>query len=558
MKTIINVGQKPIMEGSTAAKRIVFTLLALSIIELHVYTQDVNIIPFPNYVVEKEGVYSINKKTKIACNHSNDTVLKTANLLASEIKRQTGYTLAITSPTTKTSNSIEFKIQAIDSLGKEGYILNVLPNHVEIIACTQTGLFYGMQSLIQILPWAIEPLNKLTVKCVEIVDMPRFSYRGMLLDCSRHFFSTEFIKKLLDNLALHKINTFHWHLTDDQGWRIEIKQFPELITRAAYRNETLVGAYSKGKPQKFDGKRYGGYYTQEAIKEIVKYAGERFITIIPEIELPGHSQAAIAAYPWLGSTDESTEVATSWGIKPYLYNPFDTTFYFLEKVLSEVFELFPGEYVHIGGDEAIKDQWIANPKIQERIQELGLKDENELQSWFIRQIQKFAQSYGKKIIGWDEITEGGAPKDAAIMYWRSKNKSALEEAVKGNHPVIVTPYEYCYFNSPQDTASTEPVAWGKVLSLEKAYSFEPIPSFCSKQQAKQIMGAQACLWSEYIATPEVAEYMLFPRLAALAEVAWTNPEKKDFAEFSERLQALMNIYGIKKINYFKKKLPVYQ
>jgi hexosaminidase len=534
-------------------KKVIAIFLFL-VAELSVFAQSTKIIPYPNNVKELEGVFTINKKTSIQYDLFNDTLKRSVAFFREAIQTQSGFRLPVIANSSKLTNSVIFRIVNVDSLGKEGYILKIQPNQIEVSANTQNGIFYAVQSLVQLLPWESKPKNTISLACKEIADSPRFPWRGMMLDCSRYFFPTGFIKKLLDNLALHKINTFHWHLTDDPGWRIEIKAFPELTNKGAYRKETVVDSRT-GSLLKFDGKRYGGFYTQQEIKEIVKYAADRFITIVPEIEMPGHAQAAIASYPWLGSTDVPTEVATSWGVKPYLYNPFDTTFHFLEKVLTEVFELFPGEYVHIGGDEAIKDQWIANPKIQEKIRVLGLKNEHELQSWFIRRVQQFAQSRGKKIIGWDEITEGGTPKDAAIMYWRSDHPEPLVEAVKGNHPVVVTPTEFCYFDYYQALPSKEPLAIGGYLTLDKVYSFEPIPSFCSKEQAKQIMGTQANLWTEFISTPEYAEYMLFPRLAALAEVAWTYKERKDYTGFTKRLNSLLNIYKAKGIKYCGELLP---
>jgi len=531
-------------------------LLILLILSLTLggFAQSTSIIPLPNSVKSGSGNFTLNKSTNIQLSQKNDTLLKTVSLLNDAIQAQTSYRLAADGKSSKSTNSIVFKLAKIDSLGNEGYKLAITPTRIEISANTQAGLFYGVQSLIQLLPWNGKVNKTISLACTEIVDAPRFAWRGMMLDCSRYFFPKDFIKKLLDNLALHKINTFHWHLTDDPSWRIEIKQFTLLTSVGAYRRETLIGdLYTE--PKKFDGKRYGGYYSQDDIKEIVKYAAERFITIVPEIEMPGHAQAAIAAYPWLGSTDVPTEVATYWGVKPYLYNPTDSTFDFLEKVLTEVFDLFPGEYVHIGGDEAIKDQWKANPKIQAQIKALGLKNENELQSWFIKRIQKFAQSKGKKIIGWDEITEGGAPQDAAIMYWRSEFTAPLEDAVKGNHPVVATPTEYCYLDYYQAFPPKEPHSIGGYLALDKVYSMEPVPSFCTPEQAKQFKGTQANLWTEYISTPEHAEYMLYPRLAALAEVAWTNKDLKDYEDFTKRLQSLLNIYSAKKINYCAKQLP---
>ena len=518
-----------------------------------VFSQNEAIVPLPNYMVKKDGQFTIKAKTKIVFDQASDTLRRTAGYLNSAIESQTGYRLAFAGSSENDNNCIVLKLHAADSLGREGYILKVKTYGIEISSGAQNGLFYGIQSLIQMLPFEGGNANQLAVNCIEIVDEPRFAWRGVMLDCSRYFFSTEFIKKLLDNLALHKINTFHWHLTDDQGWRIEIKAFPRLTSVGAYRKETLVG-HKKDIPEIMDGKPYGGFYTQTDIREIVNYASERFITVVPEIEMPGHAQAAIASYPWLGSTEIPTDVATKWGVKPYLFNPFDTTFYFLEKVLSEVFDLFPGEYIHIGGDEAVKEQWKLNPEIQDKIKALNLKDENELQSWFIRRIQKYAQSKGKKIMGWDEITEGGAPEDAAIMYWRSDHKQPLEDAVRGNHPVVVTPQEFCYFDYYQAFPPKEKLAIGGYLALDKMYTFEPVPRFCTSQQAQQIMGAQANLWTEYIPTAGHAEYMLFPRLAALSEVAWTEANLKDYQDFIRRLQKLLTIYDSRGINYCKKQI----
>jgi len=531
-----------------------FGLLLFSI---GLFSQNISIIPLPNSSKAIDGQFTINSKTKIRFELSNETLNQTAQYLNAEITRQTGYKLKLENDIENSVNSIVLDFHAPDSLGKEGYLMNIKPDGIKISSPANNGVFYAVQSLIQLFPYKKTMQNKLNIACLEITDKPRFAWRGMMLDCSRYYFPIEFIKKLLDNLALHKINTFHWHLTDDQGWRIEIKAFPELTSVGANRKETLVG-HKKDIPELYDGKSYGGFYTQDEIREIVKYASERYITIVPEIEMPGHAQAAIAAYPWLGSTDTPTEVATKWGVKPYLYNPFDTTFYFLEKVLTEVFDLFPGEYIHIGGDEAVKEQWISNPKIQEKIKELNLNNENELQSWFIKRIQRFAQSKGKKIMGWDEITEGGAPTDAAIMYWRSDHKEPLEDAVRGYHPVVVTPQEFCYFDYYQAFPPKEKLAIGGYLTLDKVYTFEPVPKFCTPQQSKQIMGAQANVWTEYISTPEHAEYMLFPRLAALSEVVWTQSNLKDYSNFAGRMTRMLQIYNLRQINYCKKEFEYYQ
>lgn len=525
-------------------------LIAISFGSL-AYSQNVGIIPLPNYHLKKDGKFILNSKTKIIFISGNDTLKNTAGYLNTSISKRLGDLLETVNDSKISKNTISLKINCGDTLGREGYRLSILKERIELSANSQNGLFYGVISLIQLIPQSISKDNSFELECIEIIDKPRFPWRGMMLDCSRYFFPPEFIKELIDNLALHKINTFHWHLTDDQGWRIQINEFPELTNVGSIRRETLIG-HKKDIPEKYDGKAYGGYYTQTEIRDIVDYAAKRFITVVPEIEMPGHSQAAIAAYPWLGSTNTPTEVASKWGVKPYLYNPFDTTFYFLEKVLSEVFDLFPGEYIHIGGDEAVKEQWKSNPLIQEKITSLNLNNEDELQSWFIKRIQKFASSKGKTIIGWDEITEGGAPEDAVIMYWRSAQKSPLEEAVRGNHPVIVCPQEFCYFDYYQAFPPKEKLAIGGYLTLDKAYTFEPVPAFCTAEQSHQIIGSQANLWTEYIPDPEHAEYMLFPRLAALSEVVWTNPELKDYENFQERLSLLSKIYDLRGINYCKK------
>lgn len=438
-------------------------------------------------------------------------------------------------------------------------------------------MFYGIQTLSQLIlkdTLVNNASSELAIPAVNITDAPRFEYRGMMLDVCRHFFSVEFVKKYIDILALHKMNTFHWHLTDDQGWRIEIKKYPRLTEIGAYRNGTITGHYpGDGNDQK----RYGGFYTQDEIKDIVAYAADRHITVIPEIELPGHSSAAIAAYPYLSCfPEEPTKIPNdmmsikgreiqksgtpkivqeTWGVMDDVYCAGkESTFEFLENVLSEVITIFPSEYIHIGGDECPKGNWERCSSCQDRIKELGLKDEHELQSYFVHRIEKFLNSKGKSIIGWDEITEGGLSPSATVMYWRGWIKDVPEKVAAQGNDIIMTPTGYSYFDAYQvdkDDQDTEPLAIGGYTSVEKVYSFEPIPKNVTAAQQKQFLGAQANLWTEYITTEDHAEYMVLPRMAALSEVVWSPKESKDWTSFHSRLPHLTRIYADKGWNYAK-------
>jgi hexosaminidase len=432
----------------------------------------------------------------------------------------------------------------------EAYILDVNNEEITIKASSPKGVFYAVQSLIQLLPpefikdgFKSEGINIQTLK---IEDNPEFSYRGMHLDVSRHMYPVEFIKKYIDALAMLKMNTFHWHLTDDQGWRIEIKKYPKLQEVAAYRKETLIGHYSN-QPHQFDGKKYGGYYTQEEVKDIVAYAQKRFITVIPEIEMPGHSQAAIAAYPELGCSGEQVEVATKWGVFEDIYCPKEETFKFLENVLDEVVALFPSEYIHIGGDEAPKTQWENSSESQALIKSEGLKDEHELQNYFITRMEKYLNSKGKQIIGWDEILEGGLAPNATVMSWRGTNGAV--EAAKSGHNVVMTPTSHCYFDYYQSDNDDEPTAIGGYLPLEKVYGFNPIPEELNSEEAKYILGAQGNIWTEYMPTSEQAEYMAFPRILAMSEVVWTNAENKNYEDFVSRVVNFHKRLDVLDINY---------
>jgi hexosaminidase len=524
-------------------------------------TPEISIIPRPVALERTTSNFTISKATTIMVENPDDESLRVAYMLAERLKTAGGLNLNVveTNNFSPGKNVILFTTTGADSsLGKEGYQLSVSRNNVLIKAPTAAGLFYGMQTIFQLLPEQIEGSAvstgiKWQIPCVEITDKPRFSWRGMHLDVARHFVPVEFIKKYIDNMAMHKLNTFHWHLTEDQGWRIEIKKYPKLTEVGAWRKETLIG-HVKDKPHKFDGKPHGGFYTQDQAREIVQYARERFITVVPEIEMPGHAKAAIASYPELGVTGKPVEVATYWGIFPDIFNVEESTFTFLEDVLTEVMDIFPSEYIHIGGDEAIKDQWKASDKIQQQIRELGLKDEHELQSYFITRIEKFVNSKGRKIIGWDEILEGGLAPNATVMSWQSEEGGII--AAQSNHDVIMTPIQSLYFWWYQGDKRTEPLAVGGFISLEKVYRYDPVPSGLTEEQSKHILGAQGCAWAEYMENPAKVEYMVFPRMSALAEIVWSPKEGKDWDNFKSRMTRQFKRYDQRGINYSKVSLDI--
>ncbi|WP_299113746.1 beta-N-acetylhexosaminidase [uncultured Winogradskyella sp.] len=447
------------------------------------------------------------------------------------------------------SNTIRFVFDASIS-NSEAYKLKITPQEITVKARSAKGTFYAIQSLIQLLPPEFVSKNfkskGLNIKALEIEDEPQFSYRGMHLDVSRHMFSVDFIKKYIDAMAMLKMNTFHWHLTDDQGWRVEIKKYPELNTVSAYRNETLIGHYSD-QPHQFDSKKYGGVYTQDQIKDIVAYAKARMVTVIPEIEMPGHSQAVIAAYPELGCSGEKVEVATKWGVFEDIYCTKDETFNFLEDVLDEVLELFPSKYIHIGGDEAPKTRWKTCKDCQDRIKSEGLKDEHELQNYFITRMEKYLNSKGRQIIGWDEILEGGLAPNATVMSWRGTNGAV--GAAKSGHNVIMTPTSHCYFDYYQSDNEDEPTAIGGYLPLEKVYGFDPIPEELNAKEAKYVLGAQGNVWTEYMPIEEQVEYMAFPRMLAMSEVVWSTSENKNYKDFVSRVESFHKRLDLLDINY---------
>ncbi len=539
--------------------RKLFSLLAIILISsasLSSYAKSdpVKIIPAPLSVKVQKGEFIITAKTKVLVIPSNPEALKIATFFTDRLDSVSGY---MTKPHTgdvlkkSLTNVILFSIVKDVALGEEGYRLTVDKEIVSVSANTAKGLFYGVQSLFQLLPPQIMSPSKVEgvswkMEGVKIMDKPRFGYRGMHLDVGRHFMPAEFVKKYIDILAMFKMNTFHWHLTEDQGWRIEIKQYPKLTSMGSMRAETVVG--HAGNSNKYDGIPHGGFYTQEQIKDIVAYASQRFITIIPEIEMPGHSVAALTGYPQLSCTGGPFKVVTTFGVFDDIFCAGnDSTFVFLQNVLDEVMELFPSKYIHIGGDEAPKARWHNCPKCQARMKAEGLKDEHELQSYFIKRIEKYVVSKGRRIIGWDEILEGGLAPEATVMSWRGMEGGIA--AARDNHDVIMSANSHLYFDHYQADPSTEPLAIGGYLPLKRVYSFEPIPEQLKPEEAKHILGAQGQIWTEYMKTPDYVEYMLLPRMLALSEVLWTPRDQRDYELFTSRLDNSLKRLGIMGVNY---------
>jgi hexosaminidase len=499
------------------------------------------------------GNFVFSQKSKIILSSLTNENKLAADFLASLVKNPTGFDIPVVEGTKAASGSVFMSIDTAVT-NKEGYVLTVNPQKIIIKAQTAVGLFYAVQTIRQLLPPEVEKdsvVNNLALKVpsCEITDEPRFAYRGMHLDVGRHMFPVEYIKRYIDMIALHKMNTFHWHLTEDQGWRIEIKKYPKLTEVGAFRKETIVGHAGK-KPAVYDGKPYGGFYTQEDVRDIVAYAKSKFITVIPEIEMPGHSLAALAAYPELSCTGGPFEVGTKWGVFDNVFCAGkEETFKFLEDVLTEVIALFPGQYIHIGGDECPKTKWAKCPLCQQRIRQEGLKDEKELQSYFIRRIEKFLISKGKRLIGWDEILEGGLAPEATVMSWRGTAGGI--EAAKQGHDVIMSPSKYVYLDYYQCEPEGQPLAIGGYLPLELVYSFDPQFSELNADEQKHILGLQGNVWSEYLSTPQYMEYMTYPRMFAISEIGWTPASKKDFEDFLARFEVQRKRYDKLGINYFK-------
>ncbi|TMI62579.1 MAG: beta-N-acetylhexosaminidase [Bacteroidetes bacterium] len=556
-------------------------LLSVFLFSINSLTQGIKIIPQPVelFVSAAPEKFTINSKTKIVFGHGyglekeadffNEYLKKFYNLKLEVYGRQDSSiinnSIMISRSPLPSSDTIEGK-----------YSLIVTKNHISISARNRTGLFYGFQTLIQLLPIPTPSKTpqtiKLSISQLTITDYPRFVYRGLHLDVGRHFMPVDFIKKYIDYIALHKMNYFHWHLTEDQGWRIEIKKYPRLTEVGSVRNGSIIGRFPGSGS---DNIPHTGFYTQEQIKEVVKYAADRFVTIVPEIEMPGHGSAAIAAYPSLSCfPDESTKippgmisqkssmlispmvtskpgklVQETWGVFDDVFCAGkEETFKFLEDVIDEVVQLFPGKYIHVGGDESPKENWKRCPSCQKRMEANKLVDEHELQSYFIQRMEKYLNKKGKTLIGWDEILEGGLAPNAIVMSWRGEAGGI--EAAKQKHEVIMTPGDPVYFDHSQ-SENEDSVTFGGYNPIEKVYAYEPVPKELNADQAKYVLGAQANLWTEYITNPKKVEYTLFPRLAALSEVLWSPKEKRDWNEFEPRLLDQLKRYEFWKANYSK-------
>lgn len=514
---------------------------------------DYSVVPLPQEVsVSQATPFKLGPSTVIAYPKGDNLLKRNAEFLSEYVAQATGYTLAVkeSEGEAKQANSIVLCI-AEGGDNAEGYTLTTTSDQIRICGQSANGVFYGIQTLRKAIPAQAQGAA-IILPAGEVKDAPRFGYRGMHLDVGRHFFPVDFIKKYIDLLALHNMNTLHWHLTEDQGWRVEIKKYPGLTEIGSKRKETVIGRNSG----KYDGTPYGGFYTQEECRDVVAYAAERYITVIPEIDLPGHMQAALAAYPELGCTGGPYEVWTKWGISDdvlCLGNP--KVIPFLEDVLTEILDIFPSSYIHIGGDEAPRVRWKSCPKCQALIRKEHLKADKEhtaedrLQSYCMARIEKFLNEKGRRVIGWDEILEGDIAPNATVMSWRG-SAGGIKAAQMG-HDVIMTPNSHCYFDYYQtDNTKNEPLAIGGHLPIERVYSLEPTAQL-TPEQATHILGVQANLWTEYIATTEYVEYMILPRMAALAEVQWTQPEKKNYNCFGKRLARLLQFYKRDGLNYAK-------
>lgn len=511
-------------------------MLSLILIAGYVHAQstktEINIIPKPNQITIDKGYFLFKTGMTVSATPGS----RAGSLLVDKLKTAAGIHLK-----TSTNNKADilFKIKNNPALGIEGYHLQVSSQQIKIEASTENGLYYGVQSLLQLLPPQIESPQITSanwqVPCVNISDAPRFSYRGVMLDCSRHFSTVEEIKKVLDVLATYKINKFHWHLTDDQGWRIEIKRYPKLTEIGSVRME--------------NGKPYGGFYTQEQVKNIIQYAKDRNIEIIPEIEMPGHGLAALSAYPQYSCTGGPFKPRIIWGVEDDVFCAGnDSTYQFLQNILDEVCALFPSKYVHVGGDECPKIRWEQCPKCQSVMKANGLKNEMELQSYFTKKMEKYLESKGKRLFGWDEILEGGIAPSATIMSWRGEQGGI--EAANSGHDVVMTPGGYLYLDHYQGDLLCEKVKIGGLSTLQKVYSYDPIPKAIASDKAHHVLGLQGNLWQEYMFEPNQIEFQLFPRVTAIAEVGWTNSQNKNEANFISRIDHHQVRWDYRNLNYY--------
>jgi hexosaminidase len=515
---------------------------------------DYRVVPLPENIKISGGEpFNLTASVDIVYAQNDSLLKRNAGFLAEYIKKSVGLSLVIQSHSLKPEGNI---ILCIDKKikGDEAYKIDINERNIVISGKTANGVFYGIQTLRKSLPIK-QHAEIVVMPAAVITDSPRFAYRGMMLDVARHFFSVDFVKEYIDLLALHNMNTFHWHLTDDQGWRIEIKKYPLLTKVGAIRKHTTLGRNSSLD----DGTPYGGFYTQQQAREIVEYAKERYITVIPEIDMPGHMLGALAAYPELGCTGGPYGVSGNWGVfDDILCAGNEKTYQFIQDVMDELIDIFPSKYIHLGGDEAPKQRWTTCPKCQSLIKNLGIKSdkectaENRLQGYLVSRIEKYLNQKGRKIIGWDEILEGDVQKSATIMSWRGVDGGI--KASRLGHDAIMTPVSYCYFDYYQtDKTWNEPLLIGGNLNMEKTYSYQPVPDSLSTAEKKHIIGVQGNLWTEYIVCPSLAEYQVLPRMAALSEVQWMQYDKKNYADFKQRLTRLLQVYKMYGLKYYSEK-----
>lgn len=515
---------------------------------------DYNVIPQVQNLSVKDGdVYVFDSSRKLV--YDNQDSRRSLELFAQDLEELVGIRPSVAAGTSDDAKGNVYFTLGLQDGGKEAYTINVSSDGILVRAVAPEGIYRATRTLLKSV--GTEKTSSVEFPSAEVSDWPRFGYRGLMLDVSRHFSDVEMVKRTIDMLALHQLNIFHWHLTDDQGWRIEIKSHPELTEVGAWRDDTVVGRYLGGTDYPTDGKRHGGFYTQEQIREIVAYAKERYIEIIPEIDLPGHTSAVLAAYPQLGCEDKEYKVANRWGvIRDVLCAGNPASLDLFKDIMDEVCDLFPGKYIHLGGDECVKDRWKACPKCQKKIRELGLKDgsryskEDYLQSWFMGEVASFVQSKGKRVIGWDEILEGVPMDDSVIMSWRGTEGGIT--AARMGHDVVMTPTSDMYFDQSQTLASQlEEIPVGGFINVMKVYSYEPLPASLTPEQQKHILGCQANVWCEYMPEERIRQYQILPRLAALSEVQWTMPERKNYKDFLKRLPKMLSIYDHYGYNYAK-------
>ena len=494
----------------------------------------VSVIPLPHHMELADGSFRITSGTPVFLDENTSEFQRIAGFLNERLSAAAGFTLQTEQANLRNPQRGIWFLNA--GLPSEAYSLKVQPERIVIEYGDGAGAFYALQTLLQLLPTEVFADHRVRgvrweVPCCDIEDTPRFAYRGMHLDCCLHFFEMDFLKRYIDIMALHKVNRFHWHLTEDQGWRLEIKKYPLLTEKGQWRKETVIGSLKSGV---YDGIPHGGYYSQDEVRELVQYAAERYVTIIPEIEMPGHALAAISCYPELScGLEDHYETATRWGVFKQVFCPKDETFKFLEDVMDEVFELFPSTLVHIGGDECPKASWKQCPHCQALIRKLGLKDEFELQSWFITRMEKYINSKGHEIIGWDEILQGGLAPNAKVMSWLGEEGGI--KAAQQHHEVVMAPYPKYYLDYWQADPDSEPLAMGGPTLLRTMYEYEPVPAVLTPEEARYIIGVEGCVWTEYMPTPARVEYMAWPRMCAIAESGWSRGDK-DYEAFTRRLE----------------------